>query len=727
MTNSLSANSNLPTWSWLTLCLGILLSQHPETYWPVRIVSTQYRFFDLGGLKGFTDMLADDQVCGRDLIYNYGPLYQLTHSLGLWIDPGDPAVLLKWHDVIEDTLIALGLWVVMTWVGGASAARNVVFLVWIGLITVPDEMYASWLKPMAGPLLLALVGRCTAGFANGSSPSRWLALMLSWGLTAPLLAAFSFDLGVVALLALTLLAGSLGAAAWWSPANPGRRPLAVGALVGWVSAIATTAAAVWALQQSAAWQHYLPDTWELAMGYTVALAEGCSPIAMGVLVLTGALILAVLCYLMRTLAVALREQTSHVPALCVLLAGGCFALVWLRYGLSSTESLRKALCPTLLWGGALLPLALWRSAADASCLPVSNPRVATWQGWSLGLLVLLLGLAPLTLSTAPGRTLLNGWYVRIVGLPMATWAPPKLELPEEELSDVIEATRNLTDTGLLVWPYGAIIGVLADKVNPALTVQPCDAHTDGLELRSIARLEQFGRPPVVLFKAARDLRGVRHLTRTPALFRYLLEQYELVETPTSMFARLVPRRHGPRPWEPTPLQLPAAPFAWDPAIQPGVTIDLPSEQVSLSDLLLLKLRVAQTPLVAVRKPGRIWVTFHLSDGTVEEQPVLVPPDGNVHELLLSPVRIQEPAVLSWFSPNRMWRATETIQQIELRWEPLDWLSATPAAIEIAGIDLLRPADAEIMIAPRGEQLISQPLLEWSYGDIPATELRSDKE
>jgi len=102
---------------------------------------------------------------------------------------------------------------------------------------------------------------------------------------------------------------------------------------------------------------------------------------------------------------------------------------------------------------------------------------------------------------------------------------------------------------------------------------------------------------------------------------------------------------------------------------------------------------------------------------VEEQPLLIAPDGELHEVLLSQVMLQEPAVMSWFSPNRIWQATETLQSIQLRWEPLDWLSAMPGEIEIEGLDRLRPAGAEVVTAPRSDQAISQRLLEWCYGEV----------
>ena len=68
--------------------------------------------------------------------------------------------------------------------------------------------------------------------------------------------------------------------------------------------------------------------------------------------------------------------------------------------------------------------------------------------------------------------------------------------------------------------------------------------------------------------------------------------------------------------------------------------------------------------------------------------MLLPADGAEHELLISAMDLQSPAMATHFAPGRHWRSTESIVHLTLQWMPLDWLTVRPEKIEVRGVAVL---------------------------------------
>jgi len=108
-------------------------------------------------------------------------------------------------------------------------------------------------------------------------------------------------------------------------------------------------------------------------------------------------------------------------------------------------------------------------------------------------------------------------------------------------------------------------------------------------------------------------------------------------------------------------------------------------------------------MLGVRKPGRLSLSFLLSNGERRTQSLLVPPDGQPHLLLVSAATARDPLFFSIFTPRRLCQSSERVTALELRWAPLDLLSARPSEIALEHVSLLRRAGVEALETPWAQQ------------------------
>lgn len=104
-----------------------------------------------------------------------------------------------------------------------------------------------------------------------------------------------------------------------------------------------------------------------------------------------------------------------------------------------------------------------------------------------------------------------------------------------------------------------------------------------------------------------------------------------------------------------------------------------------SDLLLLRMSYAETNLFTIRKRGRFTIEFVLSDGRREKQIFLLVLDGKGHDVLIAPTRSGEPEFLQLFAAQPTCTSPVRIYKIIVNWQPLDFLSATPAWVSVTGV------------------------------------------
>src|SRR4029079_4548463 len=122
-----------------------------------------------------------------------------------------------------------------------------------------------------------------------------------------------------------------------------------------------------------------------------------------------------------------------------------------------------------------------------------------------------------------------------------------------------------------------------------------------------------------------------------------------------------------------------------------------------SELLVLKIRVAKTPLLGIGKPGQITLAFQLSNGERRRQPLALLPDGQEHQVLVSACTLRDKLFLTMFHPSRQWRSAERVVGLNLEWKAGDLLSRRPAEIAVESVTVLRRPSAEILETPLADQ------------------------
>jgi hypothetical protein len=214
---------------------------------------------------------------------------------------------------------------------------------------------------------------------------------------------------------------------------------------------------------------------------------------------------------------------------------------------------------------------------------------------------------------------------------------------------------------------------------------------------------------------------VEHLTRTPRLFRYLLENYVIAGPRQKDF--LVLRRQADRQPQWQEFEIDQSERTYIPAKDSPLGIHLSpekSEMCSASDLLILRLSAIEPRILRLPKPGNLYLTLSLSNGQTRRQRILVPVDGKPHDIIVSACNAEQPAFWSMFHPTRSWRAIPRVVGIQLEWVPMDPLSQRPTKITLHGVKTLKRPSAEVRETEMAEAQ-DKRLLAWLDGepDLPS--------
>jgi hypothetical protein len=674
----------------LVFLAGLVTCVPYSTYRAGQQLDISYDNIDMAWHLGLPMSLARGEWAGRDFIFTYGPLYQLTHAFGLLTPPHDLAALLRFF-WLPDTLITLLIvWLALRLTGAPLAWRAAGYLLWVFFfppLSMPPIYYTVeyGIKPLGG----LLVPACAFLLPAGARRPGWATLLLCAAL-APTLVLYSFDLGATVLGAIVAVVGTLFAATLRLGGGAGvearRRALWAGAAVA--AGLALFVAALWL----AGWEGYFRYSLELASGYSAKFASAGKPAyfaSLAAAVLTG---LAALLLSFLRLRGALKSGDAAAARRTMALVGlAWFCLGWSRGGLMRSDygHILMAAAPTLFLVGAFLPCYLraeGRRLAGPAFAGALALMLATPYGWP----------HEFVLRTAPSA----GLVYRVGGVRRVEFKPATLEVIPENRLDEIEAARALPGRSLFAWPHEAYLNVIAGKDNPVLTVQPYAALTEVLERETVRRLKSVPDLHVFMLTTQGELSEVENLTRTSIISRYLLEGFELAAPPTEKFALLRPASGGPRVWREEELAL--TPRSYAPGEGRSLAVGFEGEaarDVRASDLLLLRLRVSRTMLPGFRKPGHQTFTFVLSDGTERKQTILLPQDGRPHEILVSAATFRDPLFVSLFSRTKVWRSQERLVGLRLGWEPVDWLSARPREITLERVALLRREGAGVLETP----------------------------
>jgi hypothetical protein len=668
------------------LVLGFVLAAPPSCWTADQVIGPNFELLDGSYPLDLPAHLRHHQVAGRDFIFTYGPLTQFVNALGLIVPPGDTASLVRFSAVASCVLVMLSVWGLLAATGAPLKWRAFFYLLWPCFW--PPHLGVLNVKPMLGLLFVVVCGRLAAGPIT-AKPRLWAAsAVAAWALAAPLLVFVTFDMGVLAAMALVLTAAVILLTTLFV-----REPFAAStrhrvAVLGGAT-LAGAGLVVAGCRLVPGWEAFFTDSWEVVLGYNATMARGCSPDWLAALAATAGATIVLLLYVVLRLRTPFAAAAPERARLYALLAGCCFALAWLRAGLTRSDAhhLQQALGPALFVLGCLLPC-WWRAA-----------RLPFYPLIPLLCLPLLL-LSPLGFPA--NVALMTGNRLRTLTLP--DLRPARLQIRHPGVRKAVAAAEALPGEALYVWPCETVVNVLSGKRNPAYTLQSYAAHTERLQQMTIERLAAQPDLPALVFADSILIDNVEHLTRTPLIYRYLLEHYELAAPREPEFVVLRRRAGGAQPWVEQELSGVAGSF--HPAHRRSPPLPLSQEEgedFRASDLLLLRLRVARTTLLPVGKPGELGIEFTLDDGTRRVRKVLVAPDGEAHDVLVSACRFRDPLFLSHFHPTRCWQARERVQSLRLLWEPLDLLSRQPAEVVLERVVRLRRPRAVVVETSLAEQ------------------------
>jgi hypothetical protein len=652
--------------------VGFLLAIPPYSLRAHQEIGNHFNALDGSWQLDLPARLARGEWAGRDFVFTYGPLYQVTHAFGLLVPPHDLASLMRWHGLVEVILVMGCVWFLLHMTAAPLACRAPIYLLWAWLcppFLASLNTFNVGIKPVAGLTLCAWCGYLLASRGEKRCPGRPAAAILLWSLSAPALMLYSFDLGVLTLAALVMAGVTLGliGTAWsrGEPAGIGRRALGM-------AAAAILGLSLFALILSGTpWRHYLSRSWEVAAGYTVALATGCT----GRYLLTLAAVLAAAVCAMAVAGVGvtrLRRAGLRIPgSVPALFVAGCFCVVWSRYGLTRAEwdHIWPTIAIAVLVCGGMLP-----------CYLAARGHRFWW---------LLLGLwALLVVAKGPlGRpaAVLRSAPKRLAALADFQAEEARLEM-HGTLAKATSVASTLPGSSLYVWPYELIVGLAAGKSNPTYTVQSYAAHDPELEQLDMESLNAL--PAVLLFTDSWPIDDVDHISRNSSIFRYLLDHYQRTSADDPEFLVLQPRQSSASPWRERVVS--EKEIGYRPRDGSNLAVPLADGKVSYaSDLFLLCVRMARTPAWPWGKPGELFATFALSNGENRTHRLLVPADGQSHDVLVSACVPGRGFLRPLFEPGHWVRSRESVIGLHLRWTPMDRLSLRPGEIVVERAAVLR--------------------------------------
>src|SRR5262245_19638713 len=90
--------------------LGFVLAVPPACWVAEQVIDNDFMTLDDSYPLDLAAHLTDQQIAGRDFIFQYGPLTQLLHALGLIVPPGDAASLVRFVALPQSLMAMLCVW-----------------------------------------------------------------------------------------------------------------------------------------------------------------------------------------------------------------------------------------------------------------------------------------------------------------------------------------------------------------------------------------------------------------------------------------------------------------------------------------------------------------------------------------------------------------------------------------------------------------------------------------
>jgi hypothetical protein len=643
-------------WLAMLLIFGIgAIQAVPDSFFAARqTIDDRFDLLDDHWKLEFSARLARGEIAGRDFAFNYGPLYQLLEGgLGV-LAGGDPASLLRYQRLLQVLVQILAVWSVIALLTNSCGWRSVLFALWVVVFPVRT------LKPFGA---IAAVVAIAAAQRSPRAWKLWLAALLPG-----LLVFYALDLGVFcfATLALTSLVNLLRSIVTREFRACIRSEGRVWMWVA-VDTILLCLAARFGLHFPVS--DYLAVSAEIARGYSTMMVWPLSVGAAWLLALGLAISLIGLAALLASRRFDPKAVDRAIPI-------AVFAILWLRYAVTRSDPSHVfwALLPCEFLILVALP-ALFLRARPRLALPLAAVWVAVFAADSY--------LMNRNRFAGLGRQLQRAASFR--------WQRPSLTVENETINDGLAAIERsgLRGRPLLVWPAETIVNVLSGSPNANPLLQTYVAHTEDLEHRIVASLEHEPEAHIVLFRGEPGIDSVPNLSRTPLVFRYLLDHYELQSDRADevVILRRAARERGYGPeHELEFLRLHPLLTSWDNVLLAG------EEDVRERDVLSLTLKVHVPLWARPLKPGLLNVLIWLEDGLGTQIPrrLLVPADGMPHSVLISASDLDNDYFLGHFTPQGPLHMGRRVKAITIRWDKLDMLSAEPDNIELLRATVLRP-------------------------------------
>ncbi|MDP7248279.1 MAG: hypothetical protein QGF00_01650 [Planctomycetota bacterium] len=693
---------NRPCTHALILLSGLLLSMPENVYRAEQKIGTYYNLLDGSWRLEMAERFGRGELAGRDFTFTHGPVFQLSKGLGFVLGNGDLASLMRFESVLDVCMSVIALWGMLCFTRAPLAWRAAVFLTWCAFMEIT-------FKPTAGMLVLAACGHLWRRFlicerdqgspesgsltrmANNKFTPQRSDLCLLAALPAPTLLLYSFEFGVFTLVSVIFLMLTV-VACTFKLDKDGAADIRREALFGLGAAVLGAVVFVILFSIAPGWNNYLPGVIELAAGYAAEPSSGFSDDGPGFSMWLAPVVAACIIFFVAVWALRRSWEKENASSLFTLIGLCCFALVWSRYSLTRGDwsHVLHGTTPILFLCGCFLPC--WLRQREHK-----YAKAALIGG------LLLVGNKFVVAPVHTGSQIVG----RLFAFTRTEFQPARLSVENLRIREAAAAAMMLEGDTLYIWPHETIVNVIAGKKNPAPTLQSYSAHTVSQQDEVIEKMQGV---PVLLFTSTWPMHHVEHMTRTSRIFRYIVENYELTEPPRDGFALLKPAR---RKWKEEPLNHQPSTINHSSSYQP-LTINHPP--CRFSDLIVLRLRASKTSSFGVFKPGKTIARLHLSNNKMIERKLLLPQDGQTHEILVSASRLEDdPLLLSIFG-RRHWRSTETVRQIEILWQPLDFLSLRPASITLEQLSVLRMEGAEEREASLREQE-SPELQDWMEGGV----------
>ncbi len=704
------------------LAVAVFITLPPQLF-PSQQVMKSYRLLDTSWQLSMPMEFSDGKLSGRDFIYTYGPIYQLTQSLGLLIPPGDLASVSRFRSLPGQLIVLGGLWWALSLTGANVRYRGAVFLVWCVILAASPEFHALEIKPMAGIPAVALCGILLGRALSQTTKHARTWLCIVWGAIGPLLTLYSFDFGIIVSAAL-LGTALLHAVDTRKLAGDARKRSHINALIAAGSISAGMLLLLGGSQLIPAWKNYAPDMFALVIAYGNAMAmsgtTGCFTTLAIALCASAALLL----FLLWRSPAQADERKDGVSLHTALIAMACFSMLMVRYGLTRTdwEHVFTAVVPTMFVFGCFLPAMFYARREE----PVSQPKKTKSQGSKgpakpFALLQHAPYVLPAVVLVAPlvaqpfGEAFMAGWQQRLTAMSQFDFKPSEVRIADRTLAQAKTSAAALPETALFVWPYGVEINLLSGKENPSYTLQSTEGAIGALEVPTIEHLKETDDLAGLIY---RDAGALTRVSRTSEIVRYLLDNFELSYRPQPGFA-LLQRNPELPPWTVTEIDLGTEPIVLIPGDSRAVQLSLEGQDVRYSDLLLVRIRVSKTSNFPVGKSGTCFARFVSDEVNPIPCTLSVQPDGESHDILMCGLDLSDDRCLSHFMPDRTWQTTEKVKALQFSWQPFDFLSKRPAEIEIERLAILRRPNAETKESPITEKENPQ-LWQWCYGSLPGS-------